>query len=291
MHRDDGTLRPAMLTRLALATLVTLAAGAAHAELDPGFYATGCHHLKAHKTAAKAKAQCKRPGDIIQIEGAPVVWTASWHPGKTKAKAIAACQKEARAYLRKNPGASTSDWSCESDVHAVYGPFAHTHGDRDERSYTYFDEGGYWVDENGEAPCFPAGTMVTTPDGATAIEAMQVGDLVLSWDPTTKRLVPARVARVKERVAASVLSLQTSDGHTLRATENHPIWSPSHGDWVLAGALAVGDTVTVMAGRGVTTVAITSLGALPQAGEVKVWDLTIDPTHTFFADGVWVHNY
>jgi hypothetical protein len=61
--------------------------------------------------------------------------------------------------------------------------------------------------------CFPAGTKISTPEGEKDIETLKAGEQVLSFDPTTGKMV---VNEVGELITAS--------GRQIRATAEHPFW-------------------------------------------------------------------
>lgn len=94
--------------------------------------------------------------------------------------------------------------------------------------------------------CFPAGTLVRTPDGAVPIERLKVGDQVLSWDVEAgKTTVAAVVDTHVHESDPDLLTLTLADGRKIRATPDHPFWRPGSMDWVRAEELVVGDALAV----------------------------------------------
>lgn len=74
--------------------------------------------------------------------------------------------------------------------------------------------------------CFPAGTHVSTPEGAKDIAAVRVGDLV------NTHLGPKRITCVSARTALNLVLLELSNGVSIRVTEDHPFltdigWLPA----------------------------------------------------------------
>lgn len=67
--------------------------------------------------------------------------------------------------------------------------------------------------------CFPKGTGITTKKGATPIEEIKVGDLVLTHTGKYQR-----VTKVFEPRLSKVIARKFSNGEVIRATENHPFW-------------------------------------------------------------------
>lgn len=84
--------------------------------------------------------------------------------------------------------------------------------------------------------CFVAGTPIATPDGEQAIETLRPGDIV------TTPAGPRRVTHAcMTQASAEVWTLTTTDGHTITATGDHPIWTPR--GFLRLDALRYGDTV------------------------------------------------
>lgn len=69
--------------------------------------------------------------------------------------------------------------------------------------------------------CFPAGTLIATPDGQRPIEALQPGDEVIGIDHTTGEPV---VTTVKHTFCNRTLVPLTSV-NGIRMTTNHPVWT------------------------------------------------------------------
>ena len=140
--------------------------------------------------------------------------------------------------------------------------------------------------------CFPAGTRVATPHGATAIERLHVGDLVLSEDPASGKVEPEAVQAVLARPAAPLLALDLSDGSSLAVQPNHYFWVDggpgiARATWLQAGELRPGDRLRTADGHGATVLRVRW-----NQGEARVYTLTVATHHTFFvgAARVLVHN-
>lgn len=142
---------------------------------------------------------------------------------------------------------------------------------------------------------FLSGTQVLLADGSTkAIEAVQVGDLVLATNPETGEsaaeevidLIPGSGLKDLVRVGTD----PDADGATnwLMATEAHPFWVSARG-WVDAGDLMLGDLLVSDDGR---LVEVTSLSETVRVAVVH--NLTIDRIHTYYVlageQPVLVHN-
>jgi hypothetical protein len=257
------------------------------ADLRPGVYAVVCGKAFRGKDRARALAACERGNgdhvpacgcratDLVTIAAKPAMYLDCGKTGLARDAAREACIRATDRWM---------DCRCGEHPEAIYGPFHRRHTRRvydDDRVYRWLSESGEWVDEHGEAPCFPSGTLVATPDGPRPIEAIAAGDQVLSRDEQGAPMV-ARVSRTKERRANELVVITFSDGG-LRATPNHPLRTPD--GWVAAGELAPGQPLVTLDGQRVPI----SLETV--AADEPVYDLTVEPSHSYFAAGVWVHNY
>lgn len=117
--------------------------------------------------------------------------------------------------------------------------------------------------------CVAAGTLVDTPSGPRPIESLAPGDLVRG----------GRVVRVIPGWSLSLLEITTSAGARLRATDAH--WIATPGGWTPSGGLKVGDVLR----DGATLVSLSR-----ELGVFRVYDLEIDPSASFTAGGILVHN-
>jgi len=134
--------------------------------------------------------------------------------------------------------------------------------------------------------CFVAGTKVETPNGSQTIECLAENDQVLTVDERYPG-GPAQighVTRVFRNVAPTILWLTLSNGSVLGTTPGHQVWTFQDG-WMLAGQLDKGDTLANRCGLPVTILEVT-VDPTP----TLVYNLMVDGTFTYFADGVWVHN-
>jgi cell wall-associated NlpC family hydrolase len=135
----------------------------------------------------------------------------------------------------------------------------------------------------GASACFVAGTAVSTPDGTTAIEEIDVGDLVLTWDFATARLVEAAVTAVDRHVdadARSVLRLSAGDA-SLVGTPDHLVHDG--GGWI-----SVIDAAALWRPGDDGPVAVDAAQIGPRA---DVFNLHVNhPDHNYVANGFLVHN-
>jgi hypothetical protein len=94
--------------------------------------------------------------------------------------------------------------------------------------------------------CFVAGTKVWTMTGPLSIERVQVGDCVLSQDPTSGELAYKPVLATTLRPASPVREIKIGDD-SISATRGHPFWVSGVG-WRMAKELKAGDPLHTAAG-------------------------------------------
>jgi predicted lipid-binding transport protein (Tim44 family) len=153
---------------------------------------------------------------------------------------------------------------------------------RTDAPHTFFANA--FAVHNKGGGCFPAGTRIATPDGATPIEQLGPGCAVLGVNAAGAG-VTSTVHRVY-RQRDIVLTLHTDRG-ALRTTAEHPLRLFT-GDFRSAAAVDVGEALTVyQTGRAWPA----TVGAKDSASEAsEVFNLEVEAPHTFIADGFVVHN-
>ena len=129
--------------------------------------------------------------------------------------------------------------------------------------------------------CFAAGTEILTEHKKLKnIEDIKIGDTILTrQDIKNDDLVEAKVIDVHEHEVTGYLII---NGH-LKITPNHKLLV--NGKWQEAGNIQKGDYVI---GEDDKKTIVNSIEW--QQGKFVVYNLTIEDKHTFFANGVWVHN-
>jgi intein/homing endonuclease len=128
--------------------------------------------------------------------------------------------------------------------------------------------------------CFLAGTPILMADGSTkAIEQVKVGDKIIAFDEKTGELKKDKVTEFFEHDAQEYLIV---NGH-LKVTANHLVYH--NGKWVEIGKLKIGDSLLDSQGKPQQITDIKKMRA-----SVKVYNLEVNPYHTYFAGGFLVHN-
>ncbi|MDD4889505.1 MAG: polymorphic toxin-type HINT domain-containing protein [Phycisphaerae bacterium] len=134
--------------------------------------------------------------------------------------------------------------------------------------------------------CFLPDTPVLRADGLpVAIRDVRVGDELKAFEPDGA-IVAAKVRAV---LTAEVerYAVVTTAGRVLRVTPDHPFYVGS-GRFQTLESLRVGDRVFAFDGAALSPQPITAIEIV--AGHVTVYNLQTDRPHTFFADGIAVHN-
>jgi hypothetical protein len=127
----------------------------------------------------------------------------------------------------------------------------------------YYEKHGKPVDENNHA-CFVAGTVIEAERGHVPIEDIKVGENV--WTRSGLRKV---TEAGMTNPAAEVLTAHFSDGRTLTATPDHPIWT--EGGWKRLDS-------------------IHGLRTFQEKEKRPVYNLTVSGAHEFYANGILVSN-
>ncbi len=129
--------------------------------------------------------------------------------------------------------------------------------------------------------CFTGDTLVLMADGnVKPIQEIRPGEMILTRvSETDATLVPARVGRVHTVEEDGYIVINDS----LRVTAAHRMFVD--GEWQAAGDIQIGDRLIDPAGNEIEIKTIAF-----QRENVTVYNLMVEQYHTFFADGVWVHN-
>lgn len=129
--------------------------------------------------------------------------------------------------------------------------------------------------------CFLPGTLILMADGSQKpIEEIRVGDVILTKeDDFSSRLVKDTVVRTFEHTVGEYLVINGS----LKVTPIHRMFA--NGVWKTAGEVHIGDWFLDARGRQVFVTSIEKT-----YNRVKVYNFETERFHTYFADGIYVHN-
>jgi hypothetical protein len=115
---------------------------------------------------------------------------------------------------------------------------------------------------------------------------LQPGDLVLAvpdGDPLgTPQFMP--ITAIYHNQSTELLTVAFTDGSTISLTAAHEVFTAA-GGWGLAEDVRPGDVMLDKQGD------LRIVDRVERAyAPVRTYNLTVAGSHTFFADGVWVHN-
>lgn len=128
--------------------------------------------------------------------------------------------------------------------------------------------------------CFVSGTKVLTPTGLKNIEEFRVGDEILTREKeNSSKIISTRVKRVSSHLVDGYLTI---NGH-LNITTNHRLLI--NGIWKHAGEIKIGDILLDTDGN---LEKVNSVIYVPEW--LIVYNIELENYHTFFADGIYVHN-
>jgi tetratricopeptide (TPR) repeat protein len=123
--------------------------------------------------------------------------------------------------------------------------------------------------------CFAAGTPVHTLHGARSIEAIQIGDQVLSQDGATGALSFQPVVFVHRNPPAKTLQIKLSDGQYVVCSVYHRFWRANVG-WAQARELKPGDALRSLGG-------IVRVDSIAPDSVQPLYNLDVAGSRTFFA--------
>lgn len=135
---------------------------------------------------------------------------------------------------------------------------------------------------SGGGGCFLGHTLVRTPDGQRAIETLQPGDLVVSFDDQGE-LHYAKILKVHVHENERVVRYCLWGGAVLDATPNHWVLNQFNA-FVEIGTLGGDDCLVDENGH------LRPIVERSEHGRGTVYNLTVEGHHTFIAGGIRVHN-
>lgn len=143
----------------------------------------------------------------------------------------------------------------------------------------------------GGGSCFRGSVRVATPSGPRRIDQMAEGDAIYCRHPDTNAVEIGHVTAVAIHLLSDtpdhLLELTGADGVVLPGvTSNHHIWL-APGAYCEAQELALGDPLTLFDGSHTALVKTRAIEADP---DETVHNLTVEPHHNYYAEGVLVHN-
>ena len=128
--------------------------------------------------------------------------------------------------------------------------------------------------------CFQEGTNIETAEGLKSIESIGIGDIVKSYDIENDKVIESKVYETLEHKDIDNGLLLNG---IIKTTTNHPFYSD--GQWVEASDLKPGDKILHIDGEEHLVESIEYLNY-----STTVYNLEIEDTHNYFAEGYLVHN-
>lgn len=134
--------------------------------------------------------------------------------------------------------------------------------------------------------CFTAGTKILMADKSLKnIEIINVGDEILTKESDySEKLVSDKVTKTFEHSVSEYLAIVHEKG-VLKITSIHPILV--NDVWKDAGEIKVGDMLLASDGEKSKVIFIEKV---TMKEPIKVYNFQTEKYHTFFADGIYVHN-
>jgi hypothetical protein len=127
--------------------------------------------------------------------------------------------------------------------------------------------------------CFLSGTKVDIIDGNISIEDLQIGDEVKTYDLKNKNHKKSKVTETYKHNIDGYLIIND----IIKTTPNHPFYSDDK--WIPAGQLSIGDKILHVDG------AEHKISSIEKFNDnVDVYNIEVDGTHNYFAEGYLVHN-
>ncbi len=137
-----------------------------------------------------------------------------------------------------------------------------------------------------DSACFPGDAKIRTPKGLETLDSLRTGDLVVSWEKNTGKLVNHRVKKVVPYGVSPVIQVDLSDGRTVRVTGHHTIRTSK--GWRKVSSLKAGDQIPSVK-DGLYEVRV--LGIRHPGESVLVYNLYCEGAYNFVADGMIAHSF
>lgn len=136
---------------------------------------------------------------------------------------------------------------------------------------------------------FTAATLITMADGSKKpIKAVEIGEQVLATDPETGETASRPVTKlIRHGGKHTMVDVRLADGSVISATDHHPFWDATTGEFTYAIDLRPGHRVRQIDG---TPLAVAAIRVYDQ--DLTAYNLTVDGIHTYYAGAtpVLVHN-
>ena len=134
--------------------------------------------------------------------------------------------------------------------------------------------------------CFVAGTLIKTEEGYKAIEEIEVGDKVWSWDEETGEQALKTVVQLFRNEKDVLVHIDVAGEH-IQTTPGHPFYVAGKG-WVKAGELKAGNELILYDGRVVEIEKV----RVEKCKPVTTYNFEVEDSHTYYVtqSDVLCHN-
>ena len=139
--------------------------------------------------------------------------------------------------------------------------------------------------------CFMEGTLVETPNGPQDISTLTVGDPIYAFEDG--KLVVVDVEKCYVGQADAFHTVTFDNGSQFKVTSEHPVYVRINEEWTWMAVreLSSGDDVMVLnMDESLTIGAVISNYYHESEYSVEVYNLEVEDPHTYFAEGILVHN-
>ncbi len=146
---------------------------------------------------------------------------------------------------------------------------------------SHFNFNKFFTLDGGKGGCFTGDTKILMADKSEKrIDKIKIGDKILTYEnPISKKYVKGTVFKVWVHKVNGYLIIND----TIKVTPEHQIFSNNH--FIDAGLLKIGDWIL---NKNRKRIIIKKIEKKDE--NVLVYNLGIKPQHTYFANGIYVHN-
>ena len=140
--------------------------------------------------------------------------------------------------------------------------------------------------------CIQENAKVLLANGKTKrIKDIKVGEYVWSVEESTGKIVSRQVTAVLPQGEHPTLKIKTKN-QELDVTPNHPFMIQEKGKlvWKKAEELALGDVLVGIKNKDNQNLIFNPVISIEKSEVQSVYDITVEDTHNFIADGLVVHN-
>ncbi len=143
----------------------------------------------------------------------------------------------------------------------------------------------YFPDRTEPRGCFVAGTLVSTRNGLIAIEQIQIGDIVRSYDLERRSKHWASISKTFKFESREIIEIRI-EGECFSTTAEHPFWIIGKG-WIKAETLEAGDQLITKDQQAKTILSVDQYKTIEE-----VFNIEVAETHAYFIGkaGILVHN-